>query len=209
MLFSRDACFVDQESLGRASSNLGHGRIGVPPPFGLNLELPYKKYGRLSDRSAKCCFLCLEGRKDGQYAVQAPCFRPTKWRQVVGYRLSRKISTNGVTQLEKAPGGEVYEKLNPKENACESDAAIYQRLKESCFRYQDKWKEWIPFYGVVDVREVKVRLFIHFFAGYCSRRSTAPVHRSRGQRRPVPDTHSPNQHRPSPRRGRPNNCFRT
>jgi hypothetical protein len=50
-----------------------------------------------------------------------------------------------------------YEKLDPKENACESDASIYDRLREACFLHQNKWKQWIPFYGVVDVREVKVR----------------------------------------------------
>jgi len=50
-----------------------------------------------------------------------------------------------------------YGKLDPKENACESDAAIYQRLNDACFQYQGKWKNWIPFYGVVDVYEVEVR----------------------------------------------------
>jgi hypothetical protein len=50
-----------------------------------------------------------------------------------------------------------YEKLNSKESACESDASIYGRLRDACFQQQNKWKRWIPFYGVVDVREVKVR----------------------------------------------------
>ncbi|SRR6266480_5462950 len=148
-----------QEGPRRASSISHYTGLRASPPFGLDLELPYKNTEYLSDRTAQCCFLCLHKRKSGQYAVQIPCFRPTKSRRVISRLLSTKVSRSGVSQLEKVPGGETYEKLSPKENACESDAAIYHRLKETCFQYQGKWKRWIPFYGIVDVREVKVRLY--------------------------------------------------
>lgn len=60
----------------------------------------------------------------------------------------------------RIPGSEIYEELNPKELACESDAAIYQRLQDTCFQFQGTWKRWLPFYGIVDVREVNVRRLV-------------------------------------------------
>jgi hypothetical protein len=56
----------------------------------------------------------------------------------------------------RVPGGETYEEINPKEMACESDTAIYDRLVETCFDHKGKWKRWLPFYGVTNVREVEV-----------------------------------------------------
>lgn len=64
------------------------------------------------------------------------------------------MSETGFRRYVEIPGSEIYEKVNPKETACESDAAIYRRLKGTCFHYQGKWKRWLPFYGVTDVREV-------------------------------------------------------
>jgi hypothetical protein len=83
--------------------------------------------------------------------------RPTKERLITGYQLSAKVSEDGSQHFVEVPGGEIYEELNPREKACESDAAIYQRLKETCFQYQGKWKRWLPFYGITNVREVNVR----------------------------------------------------
>ena len=126
-----------------------HRGPSTTTPFGLQLVLPRKYNECLLDRTAHCCFLCLQEKDYGQYAVRIPCFRPTKSRQVL-YRL---VSESGGVQWEKI----TYEKLNPKENACESDASIYDRLRDACFQQQNKWKRWIPFYGAVNVREVKVR----------------------------------------------------
>jgi hypothetical protein len=123
---------------------------GTPTPFDLKLELPCKYNERLLDRTAQCCFLCLQEKNYGQYAVRIPCFRPTKSRRVLCYT---QVPKSGGMRREKV----TYEKLNPKESACESDASIYDRLRDACFQQQNKWKRWIPFYGVVDVREVKVR----------------------------------------------------
>jgi hypothetical protein len=117
--------------------------------------LRFKNCASLLDRAGQCCFLCLQGKKTGQYAIQVPCMRPTKQRRVISYKLSKEVSDS---KLKRVPGGETYEELNPMENACESDAAIYQRLKETCFQYQGNWKRWLPFYGITDVREVNVRL---------------------------------------------------
>jgi len=83
--------------------------------------------------------------------------RPTEPRRINGHRLSTEVSEDGSKHFVKAPGGEIYEEPKPREKACESDAAIYQRLKETCFQYQGKWKWWLPFYGITNVREVNVR----------------------------------------------------
>jgi hypothetical protein len=111
----------------------------------------------LSDRAGQCCFLCLQGRKIGQCAVRIPYMRPTEARRISWHKLSTEVSENGSQHFVKVPGGEIYEELNRREKACESDAAIYQRLKETCFQYQRKWKRWLPFYGITNVREVNVR----------------------------------------------------
>ncbi|KAJ5059439.1 hypothetical protein J3E74DRAFT_347604 [Bipolaris maydis] len=118
----------------------------------------------IPDRTAQCCFLCLRGKKSGQYAVRLHCFRPIKWRRFARRQL---VNKSGGIQSEK----KIYEKLDPKENARESDAAIYQRLNDACFQYHGKWKHWIPFYGVVDVHEVEFRLL-----GDPDRTGPIPIH---------------------------------
>ena len=44
----------------------------------------------------------------------------------------------------------------------ESDSIVYSKLVEVCYQQQPKFKKWIPFYGIVEVREVKVRAYIPF-----------------------------------------------
>lgn len=100
-------------------------------PFGLDLEPPPNNLECLSDRTAQCCFLCLQGKKYGQYAVRIPCFRPTESRRVQ-YR--QFVSTSDGMKSEEV----TYEQLNPKENACESDASVYDRLREACFQHCNK-----------------------------------------------------------------------
>jgi hypothetical protein len=39
----------------------------------------------------------------------------------------------------------------------EKDSAIYERMLAACYQFHGNWKRWIPFYGIVDVREVQVR----------------------------------------------------
>jgi hypothetical protein len=148
---------VLQNNRERAGYILRRRQSDASPPLGVDLRPPCKKYASLCDRAGQYCFLCLEGRNTGQYAVQVPCIRLTKPRQIKGHRLSTEVNKEGLTRFVKIPGGEIYEKLNPKEKACESDAAIYHRLKETCFHHQGKWKRWLPFYGIADVREVNVR----------------------------------------------------
>jgi hypothetical protein len=127
-----------------------HRRLSAAPFFGLGFNLPARTGERLSDRTGQCCFLCLQGKDLGQYAVQVHCFRPTKWRRKVSWTLP--FIEDEVERPQKV----TYEKLDPKETACESDAAIYERLNEECFRRHGEWKKWIPFFGVIGVREVKV-----------------------------------------------------
>ncbi|XP_014561834.1 hypothetical protein COCVIDRAFT_11609 [Bipolaris victoriae FI3] len=137
-----------QESPQETSSVSDQKRSRMTPFFGLGSDIPSRSSGCLLDRTAQYCFLCLQGKKLGQYAVRVPCFRPTKERRVIR---RRRVTKGEGAQSEKV----TYEKLDPKENACENDAAIYQRLNDVCFQYQGKWKRWIPFYGVVDVYEVE------------------------------------------------------
>lgn len=138
----------------------------VSHPFGiLDLELPSERTTCLSARTAQCCFLCIQGKRSAQYAVRVPCFRPNKPRQVICSRM--KLDEHGVFQTDKI----VYESLDPKESACESDATVYHRLREGCFQHQGKWKKWVLFYGVVDVREVKFQ-----FTGAVERGGRFPVH---------------------------------
>ena len=146
-----------QDNYENAKDIIRDGWSHTSTPFGIKLEPPCETVANLFNRAGQCCFLCLEGRKSGQFTVQVPCLRPTKPRRIISQWLSQKASKTGITSPVKALGGVTYEKLNPREKAYESDATIYQRLKESCFHYQGKWKRWLPFYGIIDVQEVNVR----------------------------------------------------
>ncbi|KIW22666.1 uncharacterized protein PV07_10941 [Cladophialophora immunda] len=43
----------------------------------------------------------------------------------------------------------------PEERPAECDAAIFERLQQTCFKHQETWKKWLPYYGVTKVEEVK------------------------------------------------------
>jgi hypothetical protein len=122
------------------------------PVSELNKKLPPRRGERLPDQTAQCCFLCLQGEKHGHYAVQVPYSRATPSPR--GARRTRQRSVNKDRDARADPV--VHEKRDSRENAGESDAAIYERLNEMCFRYQGRWRKWIPLYGVTDVREVEV-----------------------------------------------------
>jgi hypothetical protein len=51
--------------------------------------------------------------------------RPTEARRINGHKLSAEVSEDGSQHFVEVRGGEIYEELNPREKACESDAAIY------------------------------------------------------------------------------------
>lgn len=105
----------------------------------------------VSGQVAQCCFLCLHGRKQ-PYAIQVPCIRPRP-PKVVGHKLL--MSDDGDT-LSKVSGGEIYEPVNQKDKAFESDAAVWNRMKKMYFIDKGLWKRWLPFYGPTAVQEVKV-----------------------------------------------------
>jgi hypothetical protein len=98
------------------------------------------------------CFLCLHGKGEEQYAVQIPCFRPTRIPK------SRFPPYNGKDKVLKATRIKIDPRLEV--NAYESDSMIYLKLRDACFEHQGQWKQWIPFYGIVDVREVQVRSYV-------------------------------------------------
>lgn len=63
---------------------------------------------------------------------------------------------NGYIHYKKAPRGKVYEQLNAKENAYESDTTISQRMRDMFFNYHGNWKKRLPLYGITDARGVEV-----------------------------------------------------
>ncbi|KAI3327521.1 hypothetical protein HD806DRAFT_325564 [Xylariaceae sp. AK1471] len=114
-----------------------------------------------SDKSwiGQGCFVCLDSPEDGQYAVLVPCIRPTKKRQKILYVV---FSDESSDELSNEP--EVihdpkpkYKDIKPWDMACESDTEIWRRLVKTCYEHKGKWKKWIPFYGITDVREVTFR----------------------------------------------------
>ncbi|KAH8586944.1 hypothetical protein B0O99DRAFT_527752 [Bisporella sp. PMI_857] len=139
---------------------LGRKQSDSSITFQVSLTLAFKGHVSLSDRAGQCCFLCFERRKTSQCAVQVHCLRPTKPRRIKRIRRSKH-----------GKAIESYAKLHPREMACESDAAIYYRLKDMYFQYQGKWKSWLPFYGITNVREVNFQ-----FIGEVERDGRFPIH---------------------------------
>lgn len=88
------------------------------------------------------CFLCLTAPDGGHYAVVVPCFKPNKHRQIIG-----KYVDGGIP---------MYAQTRSWEMGCESDCETWRRLIRTCYRYQGKWRRWVPFYGITEVKEVTV-----------------------------------------------------
>ena len=145
-----------QETAGSVDQGSGHPRPSDKRLDAFLTHLPITRSLNLLDRAGQRCFLCLNSRKTGSYAVAVPCLRPTKARRIVSRRLMTKVSVSGQRTLVPAPAGENYEELNPREVACESDMSVYERIAQMTFLCHGRWKRWLPFYGVVHVREVNV-----------------------------------------------------
>jgi hypothetical protein len=127
----------------------------------LDSKLPPAKDACLPDQTAQCYFLCLEGKNNIPYAVQLPHVRPTPPRRDAARPHRPPPSKDAVAR--QAPLDR--ETRVPPEPTWESDAAVYRRFNEICFRYQGQWKRLIPFYGVVNVREVEVGRDVLWLAG--------------------------------------------
>ncbi|KAI1418926.1 hypothetical protein F5Y12DRAFT_780570 [Xylaria sp. FL1777] len=80
---------------------------------------------KLSTPTGQACFACFDSPENRQYAVLVPCVRPTTKEDGTRYNV-----------------------------ACESDSRIWRRLVETCYEHKGKWKKWVPFYGIIEVREV-------------------------------------------------------
>src|SRR5947209_378304 len=89
---------VLENSGGRAVPVLRPKRSDTSSTFGIDFEPPCKIYTSLPDRAGQCCFLCLKGKRAGQYIVQVPCLRPTKARHIQAHLLT-EVSGSGVTRL--------------------------------------------------------------------------------------------------------------
>jgi hypothetical protein len=50
--------------------------------------------------------------------------------------------------------------IDPLRTVYESDPVIFHKLEQACYQYQGEWKRWVPFYGIVHVREVNVRVLV-------------------------------------------------
>ncbi|KZM28847.1 uncharacterized protein EKO05_0008561 [Ascochyta rabiei] len=88
------------------------------------------------------CFICIRGKEE-DYAVQIPCFRPD------GRRVRKEI---------KQENGSISQMTDSiKDAKFESDSTIYTKIVDMCYQEHGKWKRWLPFYGVVDAREVEFR----------------------------------------------------
>ncbi|KAH7116190.1 hypothetical protein B0J11DRAFT_539414 [Dendryphion nanum] len=107
------------------------------------LKQPNDKPNSMARPARQCCFICFGGKRQQEYAVLVPCFRPNPQPRI------RKIKTKEGTERLNF---EIF-----RHDSFESDSTIYKRLNEVCYQHQPKFKRWIPFYGVVEVREVKFR----------------------------------------------------
>lgn len=115
-----------------------------PVDFKKALDKPGRDLTKIRQNAGQCCFLCLETREHGQFAIRVPCQRLTTARcpeRIRVYENGKTIST-------------ILWKL-----ACESDTEIYHRLVDTCYEYMGWWKRWVPYYGVTDVAEVEVSSF--------------------------------------------------
>jgi hypothetical protein len=146
-------------------------RIDLQPPYtSINTNTPI----------LSSCFICLNQDKSGQYAIRVPSLRnPSAW---ILHRKSNKSTETPRTYptvplKERGPNTASYPFLSYPYFRCrsewnrlvfylrtgfldevtESDAAIYQRIKDACFYYKGRWKSWLPCYGVKSVQEVTVR----------------------------------------------------
>ncbi|PSN73180.1 hypothetical protein BS50DRAFT_181199 [Corynespora cassiicola Philippines] len=113
--------------------------LGVWRLFGLGRKSVRGGEAHVPTQAGQCCFLCLQGKNFAQHAVRIPCFRSAKTHR--DGLLGRKKKTRSGDEITKSDS--------------ESDFSVYQKLVEACYQYQGKWKRWVPFYGPVDVREVK------------------------------------------------------
>jgi hypothetical protein len=96
------------------------------------------------------CYSPKNLRGDDGYAVRIRCSRPS--RQVFKEYLKDKDGK----PLKNDDGTPKTRKKYIERRAFESDSAIYEKLNAACYQHRGRWKRWIPFYGIVDVREVQV-----------------------------------------------------
>jgi len=81
------------------------------------------------------CFLCVDSRSIGPYVVSVGCRR---------YRTGHF----GLSII----GDTIVIPVNP-----DNDTDTFTRLRKAYFASQGEWKRWLPFYDVLEAREVNVR----------------------------------------------------
>ena len=102
-------------------------------------------------------FLCYGTGRSSSWAIKVPCLRPTKPREIHSRRIFL-VPAGSQESLHESSETTTYRQLKPKEMAYECDVTVFSRLQDVCL---DKcgWRRCIPFYGIVDVREITVRQF--------------------------------------------------
>lgn len=89
--------------------------------------------------------------------MQVPCVRSTQLPHLFKQTLQKNRSEDGRIRLKAVSRSRIDESFSHKKDAFESDAAIWQKIREAYFHNQGTWKQWLPFYGPTTVQEVKVR----------------------------------------------------
>ena len=74
------------------------------------------------------------------------------------------VPTDSQVLLYESSKDITYRQLQPIEKAYECDATVFQRLQEICLGTCG-WRRYNPFYGIVDVKEIKVSVFRFYLSG--------------------------------------------
>ncbi|KAJ4983367.1 hypothetical protein SVAN01_11152 [Stagonosporopsis vannaccii] len=93
------------------------------------------------------CFLCLRGKGQVYHAVLIPCHRPRSVKTL------KSVPSGVEGESWLVPSGKFV-----KNGFYEKDSSIYEKLVVACYRFYGNWKRWIPFYGIVEVREIQFYL---------------------------------------------------
>lgn len=100
-------------------------------------------------------FICVDhGPRRGQLAIQVPCLRPTEHRR---QWLSSEMARNNGHMTRRVR----LRKVLRSEKACESDAAIVERIQRMLERELGRRLALVPYYGVVKVEIVEVSISRH------------------------------------------------
>lgn len=94
-------------------------------------------------------FICVRGKRNMTEAIRIPCHRPSLRIR----RRCKRIEQDGLRTREVTWSSHTR-------GYYESDSKITEKMVIACYNYHGNWKRHIPFYGIIDVREVQVSLLL-------------------------------------------------